>query len=160
MTEPSGHYATRAIHGETWTAREVTGGYVLSVHTGNELVAAVSEFVTSQGIAGGSIQGIGAVARATLRFRDPANLSYIDREFDEQMEIIALQGNISLKADADPHEPLVHLHITLGRHDYTALAGHLKETWINGACELTIHTTQPLYKNMDDSLGLNIYSLD
>ena len=55
MSDPTGNYATRAIHGDTWTAREIAGGYVLSVHTGNELVAAVTEFVASQGISGGSI---------------------------------------------------------------------------------------------------------
>ncbi|UQN14700.1 PPC domain-containing DNA-binding protein [Gulosibacter sp. ACHW.36C] len=160
MSEPTGNYGTRAIHGDTWTAREITGGYVLSVHTGNELVAAVTEFVASQGISGGSIEGVGAVARATLRFRDPVDLSYIDREFDEQMEIVALQGNVSLKADVEPREPLVHLHITLGRADYTALAGHLKETWVNGACEIVIRASEATYKTMDDSLGLNIYALD
>lgn len=158
-SQPAGQPETTsgATAGATWSARHIGGpNHVLSVRTGAELVAAITDFARSQGIQGGAVRGIGAVSRATLLFRDPIELTYVDREFDEQMEIAGLQGNISVRDD----ETLVHIHTTLGRSDYSAIAGHLKEAWIRGAGEFFITVAaHPLEKALDADLGLNIFTL-
>ena len=43
---------------------------------------------------------------------------------DEQVEVASLVGDIALGPDG---KPSIHLHAVLGRHDGTALAGHLLE---------------------------------
>lgn len=148
---------TETLRGEAWTARRIGGNrFVLSVRSGAEIIAAIADFARSQGIQGGSFQGIGAVRSATLLFRDAVELTYVDRVFDEQMEITALAGNIALKGD----ELLVHAHATLGRADYTALAGHLKESWVRGAGEVFVTASNvPLHKALDDETQLNIFTL-
>lgn len=148
------------LRGATWSARHIGGpNYVLSVASGNEVIAAIVDFAATAGITGGAVRGIGAVSRATLLFRDPDTRAYVEREFDEQMEIAGSQGNIALKADGDG-QTLVHLHTTLGRSDYSAIAGHLKEAWVRGAGEFFITASEStLNKEMDEETGLNIFTL-
>ena len=128
--------------------------YVVSIDNHEELVAALAQFCADQGILSGRVDGIGAVNSATLRFLDPATKQYVDKTFDEQMEIAALVGNVSEKDG----KVYLHLHATLGRRDYTAVAGHLLCTRINGACEVfdTRHSC-PVGRRFDEETGLNLY---
>ena len=157
--QPTGQHPTLApaVHGATWSARHIGGpNHVVSVRTGEEVIAALTDCAGTPGIRGGAIRGIGAVGRATLLFRDPDALTYVDREFDEQMEIAGLQGNIAVKGETT----LIHIHTTLGRQDYSAIAGHLKEAWVRGAGEFFVTVSDvPLEKELDPELGLNIFCL-
>jgi predicted DNA-binding protein with PD1-like motif len=128
--------------------------YVVSIDNHEEIVAALAQFCTEQGILSGRIDGIGAVNSATLRFLDPVTKKYVDRTFDEQMEIAALVGNISEKDG----KVYLHLHATFGRRDYTAVAGHLLCSRVNGACEVfvTRHAC-PVGRRFDEETGLNLY---
>lgn len=52
----------------------------------------------------------------------------------------------------------LHLHITLGKTDYTALAGHLLKATLNGEGKFVINkysSEVPRYHN--DRIGLNMY---
>ncbi len=70
------------------------------------------------------------------------------------MEIANLTGNVS-ELDGNVY---LHLHVTLGRCDYSALAGHLLTATINGACEIVI-TKYPgtLERYHNANIGLNMY---
>ena len=116
--------------------------YVVSIDNHEEIVAALAQFCTEQGILSGRIDGIGAVNSATLRFLDPVT------------EIAALVGNISEKDG----KVYLHLHATFGRRDYTAVAGHLLCSRVNGACEVfvTRHAC-PVGRRFDEETGLNLY---
>ena len=71
--------------------------FVVSIDNHQELMEAVAAFCREQGIMAGEVSGIGAVSNATLRFLNPATKAYVDKTFDEQMEISSLAGNISEK---------------------------------------------------------------
>ena len=71
--------------------------YVVSIDNHQEVVGALAAFCKEQGILCGEISGIGAVNHAVLRFLDPATKKYVDKTFEEQMEISSLVGNISEK---------------------------------------------------------------
>jgi len=87
---------------------------------------------------------------------DPHTKQYIDKTFQEQMEIACLIGNISKKEG----KPYLHLHITLGRSDYSALAGHLLEATLSGAGEFVIEAFEgSLERYYNTSIGLNLYQL-
>ena len=91
---------------------------------------------------------------ATLRFYNPATKRYVDRRFEEQMEIASLAGNVS-QMDGKCY---LHLHVTLGRADYTALAGHLLSARIHGAGEFIVEDLQDrLERSYSDEVGLNLY---
>lgn len=142
------------LEGKGWTARKVESTYILSIKDKTSILDALTDFVKTQKIQAGQITGIGAVNEATLRFFNPETKKFVDKTFKEQMEVTNLTGNISEIAG----EPLLHLHITLGKSDYTALAGHLLDAKIRGAGEIYINTIDSkISKTKNEEVGLNFY---
>ena len=129
--------------------------YAVSLDNHVEIMAALAEFCKENEIYAGSITGIGAISEATFRFLDPATKKYVDKTFNEQMEITNLSGNISIKDG----EPYLHVHVTAGRRDYTCVGGHLLSARINGACELFVEDffDGSLGREFDPETGLNLY---
>src|SRR5690606_27804247 len=141
---------SKISNGKGWISRLESGIYILSVNDQANLMTSFHDFIQKHELTAGKVSGIGAVNRATLRFFDPETKKYIDREFKEQMELANLTGNISMIED----KPVAHLHATFGRRDYTALAGHLLDASIRGACELFVKPIEAVIeKQMDSSIG-------
>ncbi|WP_282636486.1 MULTISPECIES: PPC domain-containing DNA-binding protein [Bacteroidota] len=145
------------LKGKNWTARKVDSTYIVSIADKSSLLESLTDFVVTQKITAGQITGIGATNQATLRFFDPQTKKYVDKTFREQMEISNLSGNISEVEG----KAMLHLHITLGRSDYTALAGHLLDAKIRGAGEFFVY---PLNSNVvkvkNEEVGLNFYDFE
>jgi len=117
----------------------------------------LTDFVLNQNIKSGQVTGIGAVNEATLRFFDFSTKDYVDKKFDEQMEVTNISGNVSLLDD----KPLLHLHITLGRQDYSAIAGHLLDAKIRGAGEFFFYPlTIEIHKFKNEDIGINFYDFE
>ena len=130
--------------------------FVVSIDNHQELVSALAAFCEEQGIHAGEISGLGAVSSATLRFLNPLTKHYVDKTFDEQMEISSLVGNISEKDG----KAYLHLHANFGRSDYTVIGGHLLCTTINGACEVVVTRFGcKMGRHFDEETGLNLYLL-
>ena len=128
--------------------------YTLSVDSGAELTEAFTTFIRERKIKHGVIRGIGAVESATLRFFDPISKTYQDHEFNEQMEIAHLEGNISTLDG----EVYLHIHAVLGKSDCTALAGHLLNAKVKGAGEFFIQRyCSTVHRKFSEEIGLNIY---
>ncbi|SHF77068.1 PPC domain-containing DNA-binding protein [Chryseobacterium vrystaatense] len=143
--------------GNNWSARKVDHIYIVSVRDRSSIVDALTDFINSQNITAGEVTGIGAVDEATLRFFKPSDKKYVDKTFKEQMEVTHISGNVS---EIEGKRAL-HLHITLGREDYTALAGHLLDATIRGAGEFIfypLHTRVVKVKN--EEVGINFYDFD
>ena len=128
--------------------------FVVSLDNHQEVVAALGAICAEQGILDREITGIGAVNSATLRFLDPATKLYVDKTFDEQMEISSLVGNISEKDG----KPYLHLHANFGRRDYTVVGGHLLCCTLNGACEVVVKRFHcKVGRRFEPTLGINLY---
>jgi hypothetical protein len=129
--------------------------YILSLDNHVSIVEALSAFCREKEIFAGKISGLGAVNSATFRFLDPATMKYVDKTFEEQMEITNLTGNISCKDG----KPYLHIHITASRRDYTCIGGHLLDARINGACELFVedYYLTSAGRRQDEETGLNLY---
>ena len=128
--------------------------FVLSINNHEEIMSALADFCQDQDILCGEVSGLGAVNTATLRFLNPETKRYVDKTFDEQMEISSLVGNISAKDG----KVYLHVHVNLGRSDYSVVGGHLLCATINGACELIVtrfHCNAG--RRFDDETGLNLY---
>ncbi|MBT2619523.1 MULTISPECIES: PPC domain-containing DNA-binding protein [Chryseobacterium] len=148
---------TDIFKGTLWTAKKVDEIYIVSVKDRSGIVEALTDFVKVQKIQSGEITGIGAVSEATLRFFVPSTKNYVDKTFNEQMEASNISGNVSVMDD----KPLLHLHITLGRQDYTALAGHLLDAKIRGAGEFIFYPLNTkMVKVKDDEVGINFYDFE
>ncbi|EPR71896.1 hypothetical protein ADIWIN_3094 [Winogradskyella psychrotolerans RS-3] len=146
--------ANAQSNSELYTYKQIGNKYVVSIQNHAEITKAITAFVKEQDIKAGTIVGLGAVNEATLRFFDPATKEFVDKTFSEQMEITNLTGNISQQND----KHYIHMHVTLGRNDYTALAGHLLTAKINGAAEFVIESFDgTLNRYYDEDTGLNLY---
>lgn len=140
--------------GDGYTYKQFDNTYVVSVNNHQEVATVLERICNDLNITGGDIIGLGAVNSATLRCFNPATKEYVDKTFDEQMEIANLTGNVGVLNG----KIYLHLHITLGKTDYTALAGHLLRATLNGAGEFVINKypgVVPRYHN--DQIGLNMY---
>ena len=137
--------------------KEVGGGrYVLSLDNHVEISAALKAFCEEKGIYAGTVYGLGAVNKAIFRYLNPETMKYVDKTFEEQMEITNLTGNISSKDG----QVYLHLHITASRSDYSCIGGHLLTAWISGACELIVEAFDAtIGRRLDPELGINLYDL-
>jgi predicted DNA-binding protein with PD1-like motif len=143
--------------GNNWSARKAGSIYVVSLDNHSNIVETLTDFVRNQNILAGEVTGIGAVSEATLRFFNPATKKYVDKTFTEQMEVTNISGNISEIEE----KATLHLHITLGREDYTALAGHLLEAKIQGAAEFLIYPLDTrIVKIKNEEIGINLYDFE
>ena len=130
--------------------------YVLSIDNHQEISAALAAFCREKDIRCGAVYGLGAFNKATFRFLDPATKKYVDKTFEEQMEITNLTRNISRKDG----EVYLHLHITASRRDYSCIGGHLLSAVLSGACELVVESFDgEIGRRFDSETGLNLYDL-
>ena len=138
------------------SVKDQAHSYILSLDNRVSIVEALTAFCLEKGILAGEVTGLGAVNLATFRFLDPVTLKYVDKTFEEQMEITNLTGNISQKDG----KPYLHLHITASRSDYSCIGGHLLDARINGACELFVTSFPGTFvgRRPDPETGINLYS--
>jgi len=129
--------------------------YLLSIDNHQEIMAALDAFCRENDIRSGVVGGLAAISQATFRFLDPATKKYVDKTFDEQMEVTCLTGNISRKDG----EPYLHVHVTASRRDYSCIGGHLLTARVNGACELYVedYGLDSIGRKFDPETGLNLY---
>ncbi|WP_347217303.1 PPC domain-containing DNA-binding protein [Chryseobacterium sp.] len=143
--------------GNGWSARKVAQVYMVSIQSNSNIVETLTDFIKNQNIQAGEVSGIGAVSEATLRFFNFETKNYADKTFQEQMEVTNISGNVSVIEG----NPVLHLHITLGRADYTALAGHLLEATIHGAGEFIFYPLNTrVVKIKDQETGINLYDFE
>lgn len=143
--------------GNQWSAIKIDQIYIVSLKNHSKIVETLNDFVQNQHIQSGEVTGIGAVSEATLRFFNFTTKKYIDKTFNEQMEVANISGNVSVIES----KPVLHLHITLGREDYTALAGHLLEAQIHGAGEFIFYPLNTkTVKIKDAETGINFYDFE
>lgn len=137
-----------------YSCKKFENTFILDINNGEEITAALNKFCEDHKIWAGSIIGLGAVKEATLRFFDPETKRYVDKTFSEQMEICNLTGNISQMHG----EVYLHLHITLGREDYSVIGGHLLSAVINGVGEFIVQKIDGNVNRIHNpSRGLNLY---
>jgi len=131
-------------------------GFVLRLGQGEEIVKTITEFIQDKNIEGGVITGIGAASDVTLQYFNMETMEYEEKLFPEEYEILALNGNISLKEG----KLLPHLHIVLGSKDYQCIGGHLKSATVGATCEIIIQKFTRLERRLDDATELHLLDLN
>ena len=81
---------------------------------------------------------MGAFERAQLAYFDWEAKKYQPIPIEEQVEVIALTGDI---AENDENKPDIHAHVILGRRDGSTRGGHLMEAIVRPTLELTMTET-------------------
>jgi len=129
--------------------------YLVRLETGSDIPTAIAAFAADQRIDVGTVAGIGAGYAWVLGYFDRAIGEYARRSFDGEMEILALNGNLAIKAG----RPFAHLHVILSGPDFHAVGGHLFEGKVGATCELAIRKL-PGYQLRAKDEATGLYLLD
>lgn len=108
--------------------------YVVRLEKGEEVITALKSFCVKEKIGAASITGIGASNYVEAGFFDAIEKRYYPKKYEEDLEILALNGNIS----SLNNEPYIHLHITIADSQGRVLGGHLSKAVISVTCEIFV----------------------
>ena len=125
--------------------------HVLVLRTGDDALEALTMFAQSNRIEGASFSAIGAFREATIAYWNWDTKEYEHIEVAEQVEVLALTGNIARSDD----EPRIHAHAVLGRRDGATIGGHLLRAIVRPTLEVfMIDYGRRLTRHKDDATGL------
>jgi uncharacterized protein len=123
---------------------------------GDDLLGALTNICQELSITLGEVKAIGAVSKARVGYYHQDSRQYEWLDLDRHMEILSLEGNISLKDG----KPFVHAHVILSDGDGRAYGGHLAEGAIVFAAEFIIQelrSDRSLIRQMDEETGLFLW---
>jgi hypothetical protein len=140
-----------AVRWKQLSAGDGARSYALVYETGDEVVAPLERFARELDVTAAGFTAVGALQRAVVGYFDWEAKRYARIPVEEQVELLALSGDIAL-ADG---VPAVHAHVVLGRRDGTTRGGHLLEAIVRPTLELIL-TEAPahLVKRSDPETGL------
>jgi uncharacterized protein len=134
------------------TQPDGTRTYVLVLSDGDQVQAAIAAFASDHHVADAHFSAIGAVRDPEVAWFDESRKQYKAMSLHEQMEVVALSGDIALGADG---QPVVHTHLVLARSDGQSWGGHLIEATVSPTLELYVTTfPEPLRKRLDPATDL------
>ncbi|HEY0072233.1 MAG TPA: PPC domain-containing DNA-binding protein [Chloroflexia bacterium] len=130
--------------------------YIVRLESGEPVMEMLTAFMQAIGVGFAYIGAIGAVRWARLGYWNPQTKEYEFRDFDEQLEVLSLQGDCSQKDG----EPFLHIHCVLGRRDFSTIGGHLNEARVHPTLEVWIRTeSAQVSRGPDPASGLDLLDL-
>jgi predicted DNA-binding protein with PD1-like motif len=131
--------------------------WALVLESGEDPVSCLESFAADQRLSAARITAIGAFSRATLGWFDWEEKTYREIPIDEQVELLALVGDIALEDE----QPSVHAHVVVGKSDGSAHGGHLLGATVRPTMEIVI-TESPahLRERHDPESGLALIAPD
>lgn len=122
---------------------------------GEDLLTALVNICKEKSITKGHVSLIGALEKAVLGYYPQDTRQYVTHTVDAGTEILSGLGNISLKDG----EPVVHLHLTLLKGDFTIIGGHAMPGNILFAGEACISSIDGprLHRGLDTATGLPLW---
>jgi uncharacterized protein len=131
--------------------------YALVFAKGDRVMEGLQAFADSHDLVSAHFTAIGALSDAELAYFDWERKEYRRIPVDEQVEVLALTGDVATKDGS----PALHAHIVLGRSDGTALGGHLVEAHVRPTLEVVLtETPAHLRKRIDEETGLALIDPD
>lgn len=132
-------------------------GFVIRLEQGDDILATLKQFAEAKRVRAAFFEGIGSLYKAKLGhydFQDTKTYKY--ETFDEDLEILALSGNVSTMNQ----KALPHAHVILGRRDFSVIGGHLEEGSLANMVEINLaNLPGKLEKEKDSNIGLNLMQL-
>jgi predicted DNA-binding protein with PD1-like motif len=120
---------------------------------GEEVAAGLLEIARRHNLTAASFTAIGALSDVTLGYFDRERKDYKKIPIREQVEVLALTGNIALSDD----QPKAHAHVVVGKSDGTAHGGHLLEAHVWPTLEvIVVESPQYLQRKFDRATGLTL----
>ena len=124
--------------------------------SGEQLVAPLLAWLTEEGIGYSTITGLGAVRSARVSYWNADTQEYEAHDLPEQMEVVSLIGNVTIKEGA----PFLHIHVTLGKRDLSIIGGHLNDLTVHPNLELWLRPEdEAVERRLDEACGLYVMQL-
>lgn len=133
---------------------DATGGKTFAVvfDKGDEVIAELTRFATSQRLGAAHFTAIGAFSEVTLGYFDRERKDYKRTVVAEQVEVLSLIGDIALD---QANAPKVHAHVVIGLADGQARGGHLLAARVWPTLEvILVESPAFLRKRHDPESGL------
>ena len=141
--------------------RIYNGAYYVRLDPGDEIMTALGELCAAEGIRAGHVQGIGGCGRATVGVFDPAAKKYDEHTVEAMLELISLNGNVTMNDGKPDGKPFLHLHAAFAYHkdgEAKVLAGHLLEAVISLTGEIVLTPADlSITRRYDDGLGIRVW---
>ena len=130
--------------------------FAVIFETGDDPVAGLTRFAQERKLGASAFTAIGAFSEATLGYFDWDKKDYERIPVKEQVEVLALVGDIALQDG----KPKLHAHVVLGRRDGNACGGHLLEARVRPTLEVIV-TEAPahLRRRHDPASGLALIEI-
>jgi predicted DNA-binding protein with PD1-like motif len=109
--------------------------FALIFDSGEDPVAGLTRFAQEQNLSASSFTALGAFSDATLGYFDWQKKDYERIPIDEQVEVLALIGDIAQEGATKK----VHAHVVLGRRDGSACGGHLLAAHVRPTLEVILN---------------------
>jgi len=131
--------------------------FVVILQTGDEVLGSLQRFADAERILAAQLTAIGALSDVVLLYFNWQSKQYAKIPVTEQVEVASLLGDI---AEGPDGKPALHVHLVVGRHDGSAMAGHLGEAHVRPTLEVIV-TESPahLRKKKDRETGLALIDL-
>ena len=108
--------------------------YALIFDVGDEVVRDLTNWCNEQRITAARVTGVGGFSSATVAWFDPEAQCYREIAIAEQVELLAMNGDV---AEQDG-KAVTHAHVVLGTRDGSARGGHLIAAHVRPTLELIV----------------------
>lgn len=139
-------------------AVQIHNGFFFIFKRGEEFISTLTAFCENNDVHWGQFSGIGALEDVEIGYYDLPNKQYVFRSERGPFEVTNLDGNVTELNES----PLIHVHGVLSRCDETlsCIGGHIRRAIVSVTLEVCMwQVTQPLLRELDDDIGLNLISL-
>lgn len=118
---------------------------------GDEVASGLLGFAKEHSVKAARFTAVGAFSDAMLGYFNWETKEYEKIPVHEQVEVLALVGDVALKGN----EPQVHAHVVVGKRDGTAHGGHLLHAHVRPTLEVVlVESSRALERHMDPESGL------
>jgi predicted DNA-binding protein with PD1-like motif len=125
--------------------------------TDDDFLSEFGQWVENSGLRAASLTGIGGFRYAVLGYYDLDARSYVDIPVDDQVEVLALAGDVTCSGE----EHQIHAHVVCGRRDGSTVGGHVQEAVVRPTLEVVV-TESPTFleRRFDPESGLALIDLE
>lgn len=130
--------------------------FAIILESGEEVMEKIMAFAKEQKLSASQFTAIGAFSETTIGFFDFSVKDYKKIPIKEQMEVLALNGDITLYEN----EYKIHAHVVLGKKDGTAHGGHLMKAIVHPTLEIILNESPAhLQRQMDKESGIPLIKI-
>jgi predicted DNA-binding protein with PD1-like motif len=130
--------------------------YAVVLESGEEVMEQLMAFAKKETVRISQFTAIGAFSGAVVGFFDFSVKDYKKIPLREQMEVLALNGDITLFND----DYKIHAHVILGKEDGSAYGGHLIKATVHPTLEIILNESPAwLRRETDPVTGLALMKI-